>query len=162
MIGLSWNVRGLGNPHTFAALKRLLKKHSLVLVFLCETKMGGSRVGNFRSQLGFGNGFSIDSNMKSGGILLLWNDNLNVSILSYSTCHIDARIQMEDGFRWRFSGFYGDLIPSKRMNSLILLRCLRDMDNLPWVCGDDFNKLLSMSEKIRGSKKAILGMLQFR
>ena len=62
---------------------------------------------------------------------------------------------MDDGFLWRFLGFYGDPSPNKRVN-------LREVDSLPWVCGGDFNELLCMNEKVGGSKKSITWMIHVR
>ncbi|TXG60558.1 hypothetical protein EZV62_015131 [Acer yangbiense] len=83
MIGLCWNVRGLGNPCTFTALKRLLKKHSLNLVFLSETKMGSNRAGQIKEALGYEGGFGVDSNGSSGGLLLIWKEYCRVSVMSF-------------------------------------------------------------------------------
>ncbi|KAK3223533.1 hypothetical protein Dsin_010558 [Dipteronia sinensis] len=76
--------------------------------------------------------------------------------------HIDASIQLDDGFRWRFSGFYGDPSPGKRALSWTLLGRLRSVDSLPWVCGGDFNDILCMNEKLGGSDKSLSGMVRFR
>ncbi|TXG73278.1 hypothetical protein EZV62_001857 [Acer yangbiense] len=95
--GLSWNVRGLGNPRTFAALSKLLKTHSSKIVFLSETKLSGRKTVNFRKLVGYSGCFRVDSNGNSGGLMLLWKDSVVVSILS-SSGHIDAHIRMEDGF----------------------------------------------------------------
>ncbi|KAK3193075.1 hypothetical protein Dsin_024385 [Dipteronia sinensis] len=162
MIGLSWNVRGLGNPRAFAALKRLLKKHSPDFVFLSETKLAGYKAAKFRDNFGFYDIFFVDSTGCSGGLMLLWKKELVVTILSFSAGHIDARIQMEDGFLWRFSGFYGDPVPSNRANSWALLRRLRAVDCLSWVCRGDFNELLCLNVKVEGSDKSISGMIHFR
>ncbi|KAK2647852.1 hypothetical protein Ddye_015341 [Dipteronia dyeriana] len=84
------------------------------------------------------------------------------SVLSSSAGHIDIRFSMEDGFGWRFTGFYGESNPSKIAASWSLLRRLRDVDTLPWVCVGDFNELLSMSDKVGGSDKSFSSMNQFR
>ncbi|TXG63278.1 hypothetical protein EZV62_010272 [Acer yangbiense] len=94
--------------------------------------------------------------------MLLWRKDLMVSILSFSEGHIDDIILMEDGFQWRFSGFYGDPSPGKRVFSWSLLRRLRVTDSLPWVCGGDFNELLCSNEKLGGLEKSISGMIRFR
>ncbi|KAK2649036.1 hypothetical protein Ddye_016525 [Dipteronia dyeriana] len=39
---------------------------------------------------------------------------------------------------------------------------LRAMDDLAWACGGDFNVLLSLSEKMKGSDKSIVSMRGFR
>ncbi|KAK3230035.1 hypothetical protein Dsin_001916 [Dipteronia sinensis] len=108
MIGVCWNVRGLGNPFAFTALKRLLKKHFPDFDFLSETKIQGSYPEKLRRRLGFAGGISVDCRGKSEGLMLLWKDSLAVSVLSYSVEHINARMQLEDGFLFRFSGFYGN------------------------------------------------------
>ncbi|TXG67205.1 hypothetical protein EZV62_008480 [Acer yangbiense] len=134
MIVISWNVRGVGNPRTFTALKRLVKKYSPDLVFLSETKIGSNRANKIEEFWGFDDGFG----------------------------HIDARIQEENGWIWRFSGIYGEPNPMNRMNSWTLMRHLKEVDNLPWVCSGDFNELFSMKEKLGGSEKAIRDIIQFR
>ncbi|KAK2660063.1 hypothetical protein Ddye_006596 [Dipteronia dyeriana] len=69
---------------------------------------------------------------------------------------------MKNGFTWRFMGFYGEPSPINRVHSWALLRRLKDMEDLPWVCGGDFNKILCMNEKVGSSDKSILGMIRFR
>ncbi|TXG51627.1 hypothetical protein EZV62_024151 [Acer yangbiense] len=64
----------------------------------------------------------------SGGLMVLWKKELQVTVISYSVGHIDARIKMEDGFRWRFSGVYGNPSPNKRVNSWELLGRLSEVD----------------------------------
>ncbi|TXG73106.1 hypothetical protein EZV62_001685 [Acer yangbiense] len=97
-----------------------------------------------------------DSLGNSGGLLLLWKDTVDITILFFSSGHIDARVGMLDGFLWHFSGFYGDPIANNRKYSWSLLRRLRDTDNLPWVYGGDFNELLSLNDKVGGSDKNVL------
>jgi hypothetical protein len=162
MIGLSWNVRGLGNPRAFAALSRLLKKHSPDFVFISESKLCGSKIGKCGVLLGYSNYFCVDSIDNSGGLLLLWKDSCGVVVLSSSSGHIDARVTLENGFCFRFSGVYGDPIASKRISSWELLCRLRLVDNLPWVCGGDFNEVLSVNDKVGGSGKSFSGMNKFR
>lgn len=152
---------GARDPCTFVALKKLLKKHSPDLVFLLETKINGSKTGNLKVSLRFNSCVNVDSIGNSGGLLLLWKDSIAVTILSFSTGYIDARISISDDFEWHFSGFYGDPNPSKRKVSWSLLRHLRDTDSLLWIYEGDFNELLSMNDKVGGSDKSFSGMTQF-
>ena len=69
---------------------------------------------------------------------------------------------MDNGFCCRFTGFYGDLIVSRRVGSWDLLQRLKEVDSLPWVCGGDFNEILSVNDKAGGSTKLFKGLNQFR
>lgn len=51
--------------------------------------------------------FVVDSVGRSGALILLWRDGLQVDIQNYSRRHINATItQMSDGIEWKFTGFY--------------------------------------------------------
>lgn len=73
--------------------------------------------------LGFDCCFCVPCTGKSGGLILLWNKISDVSIDSFSSGHIDAVVKYQLGM-WRFTGFYGNPIPSKRQASWELLRRL--------------------------------------
>ena len=76
MIGLSWNVQGLGNPRAFSALKRLMKRHSPKFVFLSETKITGSKAVKVRDNFGNYEVFWVDCNGSSDGLMFLWKKEL--------------------------------------------------------------------------------------
>ncbi|KAK2648340.1 hypothetical protein Ddye_015829 [Dipteronia dyeriana] len=158
---LCWNVRGMGNPRTLIALKNVLKRKSLYLVFLFETRLKASDVGSIKRQLGYEGCFQVNCVGGSGGLLLFWKEDWKVSITSFSTGHIDARVSHENGVWWRFSGIYGCPGPNQRHNTWELIRRLRMVDNLPWVLGGDFNERLRMDEKCGGLMKAVSGMYDF-
>ncbi|TXG48511.1 hypothetical protein EZV62_024386 [Acer yangbiense] len=109
-----------------------------------------------------GSGFEVDDSVgNNGGILLLWKDYCGVTALSSSLGHIDAHVCFDNGFCWRFTGFYGDPTASKSVFSWNLLRRLMNVDNLSWVCGGDFNELLSVHHKVGGSTKSFSDISQF-
>ncbi|KAF4358819.1 hypothetical protein G4B88_023103 [Cannabis sativa] len=55
-----------------------------------------------------GGGGKRKMEMESGGLLLMWNDDWEVSVKSYSVGHIDALVQCPGRSLWRFTGFYGN------------------------------------------------------
>ncbi|KAK2651754.1 hypothetical protein Ddye_011610 [Dipteronia dyeriana] len=74
------------------------KHNSADLMFLSETKLHSSKASRFKDMLGFRGGISVDSNGKSGGLFLLWFEEVDATGLSFSAGDIDARIKMHDGF----------------------------------------------------------------
>ena len=68
---LSWNCRGLGNPHTVRDLCRLVKVKKPSLVFLMETKLRSVRMESIKAILGFDCVFTVDCVGRSGGLALL-------------------------------------------------------------------------------------------
>ncbi|TXG56498.1 hypothetical protein EZV62_017811 [Acer yangbiense] len=115
----------------------------------------------FRCILGFDGAIQVDSEGKSGGLLLLWKD-WDVRVQSFSKGHIDARVVLDNGLMWRFSGFYRSPSFPNRAASWELLMRLRRVDNLPWDCGGDFNEILRSKEKQGGIYRQVLGMANFR
>ncbi|PON76876.1 hypothetical protein PanWU01x14_031960 [Parasponia andersonii] len=81
----------------------------------------GSRANNIKFTLGFSNGFAVDGIRRSGGLMLLWKEDWDVSIQSFFTGHNDAHIVSLDSLAWRFMGFYGSSRLENRWFSLELL-----------------------------------------
>lgn len=62
--------------------------------------------------LGLNNLFTTFNSSSSGGLCLVWDTDIGVSILSFSINHIDAEITLDNNV-WRFIGFYG--FPDSKM-----------------------------------------------
>lgn len=88
----SWNTRGLENPWDILALHDLIKKEALDIVFLQEIRLQTRTMENCMFKLGFKDCLIIDSIGKSGEITLLWNLDVDVSIIYHSKNHIYATI----------------------------------------------------------------------
>ncbi|XVF31569.1 hypothetical protein REPUB_Repub17cG0001900 [Reevesia pubescens] len=92
----------------------------------------------------------------------MWMEDVHVSILSYSSWHIDVEIKMENSASWRFTGFYGHPVTHKRKDTWLLLRLLNERSNLPWLIVGDFNELLSHVEKQGGALRPSWQMATFK
>jgi hypothetical protein len=53
-------------------------------------------VSNLQVRLGFKNAFVVDGKCKGGGLVLFWDESINISILSYGMHHIDTFIWDND------------------------------------------------------------------
>lgn len=160
---ISWNCRGLGNPRAIREVSKLIRAHNPQVLFLMETRKRNSETDWIRSLCQFDNCFVVDANGRAGGLALLWMNNTNLSIQSYSKNHIDAIIDSRElDCKWRITGFYGHPDVKYRHVTWNLLRTLANNNNLPWLCLGDFNEILSNSEKFGGNLKPEMQMNNFR
>lgn len=95
---------------------------------------------------------SINCIGKSSGLALLWLSDVNLSIESYSSNHLDCNIPDDNG-KWRFTGFYEFPETSRRGFSWDLLRRLHRNLSIHWLSAGNFNELLYAKEKIGGVPK---------
>ncbi|XP_071721888.1 uncharacterized protein [Rutidosis leptorrhynchoides] len=110
-------------------------------------------------KLDFLNCVGVDCEGRSGGLALLWNEDVvPVRVLSLSKRHIDAVI--DD--KWRCTGFYGHPITARHFESWNMLRRLKSESSLPWIVGGDFNELLQLDEKEGESLRSSRQIEDFR
>lgn len=95
---ISWNVRGLGNTRTFLALKDILRERKPHILFICETKLRPVQMTSRSKEMGFDNCFNVSRNGMGGGLALMWSNDVDVNIVSYSNHHIDAVVNSANGF----------------------------------------------------------------
>ncbi|KAL4297820.1 hypothetical protein GQ457_12G013390 [Hibiscus cannabinus] len=149
---ISWNCRGLGNSSTVRFLGDFVARHTPTLVFLCETRLRNSSTSRVKASLGMNNCFTVDFGNGCNGLMLLWNNEINVSLLSYSATHIDATVDSPTG-SFHFTGFHGYYTESMKHLNWSLFDRLRQASPLPWLIGGDFNELICHSEKEGGRRK---------
>lgn len=72
-----------------------------------ETKLSSSSLQRLKTNLGFTNCFMVDSMGMSGGLALLWHDEMDIHLLSFSKNHIDVKISkwLETDYSF-FTGVY--------------------------------------------------------
>jgi hypothetical protein len=147
---LSWNCRGLGNLQAVRDLCRLVKDKKPNLVFLMETKLPSHRMEAIKFKIGYASNFVVDNVGRSGGLALIWSEEVRVDIQNFSQRHISAKVQMEaNGNSWYLTGFYGQPDVGKRHEAWSLLRHLRLLS----LCVGDFNEIMEESEKFEGPRK---------
>lgn len=85
--------------------------------------------------------------------MLLWNANVMLSILSYSTGQIDALINLQPHLFY-FTSFYSNPVHNLRFLSWCLLDNIASTHSdrsLSWVVGGDFNEILFDNDKQGGA-----------
>ncbi|XP_060972642.1 uncharacterized protein LOC133038492 [Cannabis sativa] len=160
---LSWNVRGLGNPSAFRQLHLLVKQQTPHVLFIMETKLVCNVVTRFRQALRFPNGLEVPRVGLSGGLLLLWKDNVDVTLLNYNINIFDCYMKCDNGPSWHFSAFYGAPETHNRIHTWKLLERCKDVAPLmPWLVIGDFNEILSNQNKLGGALRCEQQMDKFR
>ena len=129
---LSWNCRGLGNLWTVKALEKAIKKEDPIIVFLMETKSSEEWMEKVKNECNMKQSWVVPSNGRSGGLALLWKDEIKIELLTFSLNHIDVLVSDGRGLgRWHLTGFYGNLETAKRSESWAKLKHLKGVAALP-------------------------------
>ncbi|MBA0812655.1 hypothetical protein Gohar_026600 [Gossypium harknessii] len=86
-----------------------------------STKLQGFHMVVIKRKCGFQNGIDVDSDGRSGGLSMGWNNNCKVSIRSFSRRHINIMIdKVLEEKAWRCTGFCG--APEENLREGILTR----------------------------------------
>uniref|UniRef100_A0A803LVS9 Endonuclease/exonuclease/phosphatase domain-containing protein n=1 Tax=Chenopodium quinoa TaxID=63459 RepID=A0A803LVS9_CHEQI len=151
---LSWNCRGLGSISAVNALKRVVFLESLQLVFLSETRLKKHEAEKIKNKINFSCAFVVEcegeGRKRSGGLMLLWKDGVDVDLMSFSQNHINVLIDSLIDGGWRFTSVYGFPEEERKHKTGLLMEILADSQDKPWLCGGDFNLMLVSSEKQGG------------
>jgi len=99
------------------ALRDYVQRWNPYIVFLVETESKTKQMENIKFNLGFSNALNVPSQGRSEGLALLWSQETNLEIVSFSKHHIDTTITNQSNFKWRFTGFYGHPEPHMRKDS---------------------------------------------
>ncbi|XP_075670495.1 uncharacterized protein LOC142640320 [Castanea sativa] len=93
---------------------------------------------------------SVPSGHRGGGLVLLWNEDIRVTVEDSSKYCIDVLVKKNTPQEWRFTGFYGELVTTRRHEAWTKLRTLNDKPHIPWLCAGDFNETTRQEEKMGG------------
>ena len=147
MSALCWNCRGAGKPAAARELREFARKFASTLLCIVETQIEGSRVEALASSIGFDNAYAVDSQGRSGGIGLFWNNEIKVEILGYSVYHLDVSVEEQGEDMSRLTCVYGEAQTHLRHQTWTILKNISTISSLPWLCLGDFNEVLRPEEQ---------------
>ncbi|XP_039064057.1 uncharacterized protein LOC120209036 [Hibiscus syriacus] len=150
---LCWNCRGLGNPATVHELRRMISIKDPMLVFVSETKLRKNKSEAIRLATKMYGCFEVERAEGCVGLMMLWNERIDVTLLSYSNLHIDVEVS-GIGDKFRFTGFYGRSSWAEKKHNWEMISRLASTSLLPWCVGGDFNEIIHSDEK-RGGRKPV-------
>lgn len=80
----------------------------------------------------------------------MWQNHTNIQITSMSLNHVDVIVGDHNNGEWRFTGMYGFSEEENKVKTGALMSALARAEEMPWLCGGDFNLMLVASEKRGG------------
>ena len=108
---LSWNVRGLNNPHKRDVVKNLLQEWKCDIVCVQESKLDSTSSSLVKSLWGshFVDWGALDAIDIAGGVILMWDRRVFERVDSVvGSFPISIVLKgVSDGFEWICSGVYG-------------------------------------------------------
>lgn len=158
---LAWNCFGIGNYKTSRHLKELKRQRRIKVAFLSETKLKKGGIDKLKGDAGFDNGLEAPARGKKGGLALLWDNDVDLKLCSFSDNYFDMVITT-NGEKWRLTGIYCFPEANRKRATFRLLDHLRShihnypnlgdesVPDLPWCVLGDFNCLVTNGEKQGG------------
>lgn len=115
-----------------------------------------------RVKLGYSRKLISPSDGRSGGLLMLFKDDVNLQ-LNYSHANfIYVYVHGNKPSDWRLIGMYGEPVWQNKHQTWRRFRDLHAQSNLPWVVLGDLNEILYSSEKEGGNAIPLAYMDAFR
>ncbi|XP_068334933.1 uncharacterized protein [Pyrus communis] len=145
-----WNVRGAGGKFFSVTAKDLVRLNKVNIFAILEPRISGERAIEVIKGLGFSNYYVVDANGFSGGVWLLWNNEVvKLTVVACSSQTITA-VVMDGQIQWMLTVVYASPCPRVRSHLWPYLDGVSAASNMPWLIAGDFNELIHSSEKKGG------------
>ena len=118
---LGWNCQGMGKSlgsSKMTYLARMMHSTSPQVIFVSEIKSSKVKSADLVSRFNISDGFVVPSRRRAGGLWLMWNDEIQVSVQNFSFYLILATATIKaSNLKLGLVCIYGD--PYHRQTSLI-------------------------------------------
>ena len=115
------------------------------MFFLSETHLGKVKVDELKRKLQCDHYIIVESDGRSGGLLLFWRKDISIKMQETSQNFIDVLV--DDGREWRLTGIYGEPRWEEMEKTWVALRTLHGRMHKPWLALGDFNEILFHHEE---------------
>ncbi|KAL4351355.1 hypothetical protein GQ457_06G013440 [Hibiscus cannabinus] len=140
----------------------LVHEYNPEVVALFEPRVFGKAVDRVIHRFGFAHSFRVESHGFSGGLWILWKENIALEIVDVSNQFINGRFRHEEARNWiQFSAVYASSNGSKRKFLWDQLASLDPGEAIPWILGGNFNVILDGEERVAGSDSVSGGSRRF-
>lgn len=150
MIFLLWNCRGAGSIDFLLYLKDLTTQYKPNLVILAETRITKDRANTVIPTFGFKNNIFSAVEGQSGGILVLWNDDIDIELVGKTRQELHLRVKVSTSILFYLSAIY--CLNSIKAKTILWdnLFTVSKLIASPWLVSGDFNQIAEASEKLGG------------
>ena len=111
---LVWNCHGLGNLRTGKELGDLIRAKDPFVLFIVETWVDEARLITVMRNFDYEHKWIVPREGRGGGLAFFWKSSINLSVEDSSKYCIDTIIDKNIDNAWRFTGFYRELVTSRR------------------------------------------------
>ncbi|KAE8676672.1 hypothetical protein F3Y22_tig00111582pilonHSYRG00512 [Hibiscus syriacus] len=95
---------------------------------------------------------SVEAQDFSGGIWLMWDSSIQIHLFQITNQFIHGKSRFKIDSLWHFfTTVYASLNVTIRRNLWNMISNLNPSNNEPWIIGGDFNCILKMEDRHRGS-----------
>lgn len=145
----SWNCQGIGATTTRSRLFQLCRIYKFDILFLVETLNSCEILCKLACDLGYSNVITQLPCGRSGGLALMWKNNVSLSLISQDGRLIDTHVTYNNK-SFYLSCVYGHPVQSERHYLWETLERISEQRSDEWMLIGDFNEILSNAEKIGG------------
>lgn len=89
---------------------------------------------------------SVDSEGRSGGIIVMWKCEVEIHVVKYSKHHFHPSMDSRNNKKW-ITGIKGQPETHKRMETWNLIKSSTSDDDRPWLMFGDFNEITNQGKK---------------
>lgn len=120
-----------------------------------ETHLKDREFVTFKHKYGTDQSFTVECSGKGRervvGIAMLWRESLKISILNYSSNHINVEVFDEEKEKhWILTGVHGFPEEKNKRKTWQLIKSLKVNYDEKWICIWGFNDILAENEKQGG------------
>ncbi|KAF7815199.1 reverse transcriptase [Senna tora] len=160
---LIWNARGAASPEFRRVINDLRVCHRPHVLFISETRVGGSRAEQIINTLGFDGQYKVDPMGYAGGLWLLWDPAVvRTTIHGRAFQEIHATIEVFNSDPFFASFIYASPNRDRRKILWSNLMNLSEVVSIPWMICGDFNDILSPDEKWGGNAASASRIRDFK
>lgn len=143
---ISWNCQRAASKRFMRAAMHFIKKYRPSCFCLLETKMSGQGAGDVCFRLGFDHWIRVEAVGMSGGIWVLWKDELNITVIRTHPQFMLFNISDHKRNTWDMAVVYGspsNMLRRKLWRDLRSTSCgIQDR----WIAIGDFNAVACVDE----------------